>query len=103
VTAGHRGCSNKERLFKVFLGPTSPVEVHREPRHQETALEHRSLKDVPGAPRKRESNGRFLPETGHLRGLARLGNLASLITDWHRRARKGISFSILHLNVLHRN
>ena len=51
------GALTKKDLIKVFLGPTSPAEVHRGSRRQETALEHRSLKDVPGAQRKLESNG----------------------------------------------
>ena len=47
ATAGHRGCSTKKGFYGI-LGPTSPAEVHRGPKHKETALEHRSLKDVPG-------------------------------------------------------
>jgi hypothetical protein len=34
--------------FLIFLGPTSLVEVQRGPKQQETALEHKSLKDIPG-------------------------------------------------------
>jgi len=82
VTAGHRGCSNKERLKKVFLGPTSPVKIHRGSRRQETAMEQKILEVVPGTQRKLESNGRFLPETGHLRGLARLGDRRLVLVDW---------------------
>lgn len=101
MTAGHRGCSTDDRLYiKTISGPhltcRSPTRTKATRDNIGTLKSGRFVWEVNF---RSYSNGRFLPETGHLRGLARLGNLAGLYWLAHRRARKDISESIL-LRVL---